>query len=98
MREVGEIDDRDVEHAEERIARAGLAAGQINAACGNYPVRMRQAAVGHRPANDTKFIRAVLDDDAASKEKRIGGGVDDLLAADVLAHAHAAGHVVEASG
>src|ERR1700761_8926234 len=97
MREVGQIDDRNIQHAKERITRARLTVGHINAARSNDPVRMRQAAGSHSSIDDAELIRSVLDDNAAAEEKWIGCGVNNLLAAHVLAHTDTAGDVVEAA-
>src|SRR5690242_11576895 len=98
MGEIRQIDDRNIENAEECIVRAGLSVSHVDPAGRDYPVRMRQAAGCHGAADDAKLVRSTLDDDLPREEERIRRGVDHFFPAYVFAHADATGDVVEAPG
>src|SRR5450631_3637421 len=64
----------------------------------DLPVGVRQKTGGHRPLDHLVALRSLLDEHPAGKEKRVGGGVYQLLLAGRGLTANASGHVFETAG
>src|ERR1700722_5661836 len=62
------------------------------------PVGVRQKTGGHGSSDHLVALWSFLDEHPAGKEKRVGGGVYQLLLAGGGLTANASGHVFEAAG
>src|SRR5271163_3682671 len=62
------------------------------------PVGIRKKTGGHRALEHLVTLRSFLDEHTAGKEKRVGGGVYQLLLAGRGLTANASGHVFETAG
>ena len=96
MAQVGQIEERDAEKLKDGVAGGGFAAAEFDGAREQLPVGLGQAAVGHGAVNHAVVAFAVLDEDAARKQKWTGGGIDDRAAGG--ADALRAVDLVEAGG
>jgi hypothetical protein len=96
MAQVREKEERDAEKLKGGVVGGSFAVAELDGAGEQLPVGFGQAAVGHGAVNDAVVAFAGLDEDAAGKQERIGGGVDDR--ASGTAEALRAVHLVEASG
>src|SRR5271156_113923 len=64
----------------------------------NSPVGVRQETGSHRPLDYLVALWSFLDEHTAGKQKRIGGGVYQLLLAGGGLTANASSHVFETAG
>ena len=109
----GEVEDGDVEDAEEAVVGAGLVSVDAEVRGGEEPVGAGQLAAGDGAVVDVVDAGAGLDDHAAGEEEGIGRGVEDAagigfagergrgggqVVALAGAHAYGAGDVEEAAG
>ena len=76
MAKVWQVKNGHVEKFEEGIGRRGLAVLHLDRAGDDLPVRLRQAAVGHRAVNDLVVALAGLQHHPPGKKEWRGGGIN----------------------
>ena len=98
MGDVGQVEDRHVQQRKVAILCPRLPVVHPDQGGMDPPVRIRQEAGGHRALQYLVAFRSLFDKHATGKEKRIGGGIDQLAVDGGGRAADTTGDVFETAG